>query len=59
MKQSTTDQIAGKLREIKGAAKEVAGKVTDNPKLTAEGQAEKLGGQVQSKVGQIKKVFEG
>jgi uncharacterized protein YjbJ (UPF0337 family) len=38
--------------------KEQAGQITDNPKLKAEGQAEKLAGKVQTKVGQVKKVFE-
>ena len=58
MKPSTTDQIEGNLHELKGNAKEKAGQVTGNPDLTAEGQNEKLDGQIQQKVGQIKKVFE-
>jgi uncharacterized protein YjbJ (UPF0337 family) len=43
---------------MKGEVKEKAGKVTNNPNLTAEGQNEKLAGKVQKKVGQIEKVFE-
>jgi len=58
MKPSTKDQIAGKLHEVKGQVKEKAGKVTNNPKLTAEGQDEKLAGKVQKKLGQIEQVFE-
>jgi uncharacterized protein YjbJ (UPF0337 family) len=58
MKPSTQDQIEGKLHELKGKAKEKAGKVTNNPNLAAEGQDEKLAGKVQKKVGQIEKVFE-
>jgi uncharacterized protein YjbJ (UPF0337 family) len=58
MKSSTTDQIKGMLHEVKGAAKEKAGRVTNNPNLTAQGQDEKLAGTVQKKIGQIKKVFE-
>ncbi len=58
MKPSTKDQIQGKLHEIKGKAKQKAGKVTNNPDLAAEGQAEKIGGVVQKKVGQIEKVLE-
>ncbi len=58
MKPSTTDQIKGKLHEAKGAAKEKAGQVTNNPNLEAEGQDEKMGGKIQKKVGQIEKVFE-
>jgi uncharacterized protein YjbJ (UPF0337 family) len=38
--------------------KEVAGRVTKNPNLEAEGQDEKLGGKIQKKVGQVEKVFE-
>jgi uncharacterized protein YjbJ (UPF0337 family) len=58
MKPSTTDQIQGKLHELKGKAKEKAGKVTNNPNLAADGQDEKIAGKVQKKVGQIEKVFE-
>ena len=31
--------------------------ITDNPKLEAEGKAEKIAGKVQGKVGEVKKVF--
>jgi uncharacterized protein YjbJ (UPF0337 family) len=58
MKPSTTDQIKGKLHEVKGKAKEKAGQLTNNPNLAAEGQDEKIAGVVQKKVGQIEKVFE-
>jgi uncharacterized protein YjbJ (UPF0337 family) len=58
MTSSTPDQINGKLHEHKGGAQEKAGHVTGNPDLTAEGQDEKLGGKIEKKVGQIKKVFE-
>ncbi len=58
MKPSTKDQITGKLHELKGKAKEKAGQVTNNPNLADEGQAEKIAGVIQKKVGQIKKVFE-
>jgi uncharacterized protein YjbJ (UPF0337 family) len=58
VEQSTTDQLTGKLHELKGAAKEMAGQVTNNPDLEAEGQAEKIGGTVQKKVGQIEKIFD-
>ena len=57
MKPSTKDQIKGTLHEVKGKVKEKAGQVTNNPDLEAEGQAENLGGKIQKKVGQIKKVF--
>jgi len=58
MKPSTTDQIKGKLHELKGKAKEKAGRVTNDPNLAAEGQDEKIAGLVQKKIGQIEKVFE-
>ncbi len=58
MKPSTTDQIQGKLHELKGKVKEKAGQVVNNPDLAAEGQGEKLGGKIQKKIGQIEKVFE-
>ena len=58
MKPSTKDQVEGTLHEMKGKAKAAAGRVTDNPKLTAEGRVEQVAGTVQKKVGQVKKVFE-
>ena len=57
MKTSTKDQVKGKLQEAKGSIKEAAGKLTDNPKLQAEGVAEKIAGKVRGKVGQVKKVL--
>jgi uncharacterized protein YjbJ (UPF0337 family) len=58
MKQSTKDQITGKIHEVKGDAKEKAGQIANNPDLTTEGQTEKLAGTIRKKVGQIEKVFE-
>jgi len=58
MKASSTDLIKGKLHELKGKAKEKAGRVTNNPNLAAEGQDEKIAGLIQKKIGQIEKVFE-
>jgi uncharacterized protein YjbJ (UPF0337 family) len=57
MKSSTKDQAEGKFHEAKGKVKEMAGKITDNPKLEDEGQVEKMAGKVQEKVGQVKKVL--
>ena len=42
---------------MKGKIKEVAGEISDNPKLEAEGTVEKITGQVQEKIGQVKKVW--
>ena len=57
MKSSTRDQVESKVHKIKGEIKETAGELLDNPKLEAEGTAEKIIGKVQEKTGQIKKVF--
>ena len=58
MKESTKDEIQVKLHEAKGKIKEKAGQMTNDPNLEAEGTDEKVGGKIQNKVGQIKKVFE-
>ena len=57
MKSSTKDQAEGTFHELKGKVKEVAGKLSDNPKLAAEGTGEKIAGKVQKKIGQVKKVL--
>jgi len=58
MKSSTKDQAEGKYHEVKGKIKEMAGDLTDNPKLEAEGTTEKIAGKVQKKIGEVKEVFE-
>ena len=57
MKSSTKDQAEGKFHEVKGAIKEIAGKLSDNPKLEGEGSGEKLAGKVLGKLGQVEKVL--
>ncbi len=57
MKTSTKDQLEGKFHEVKGAAKELAGKISDNPKLEGEGTGEKIAGKIQGKIGQLGKVI--
>jgi len=57
VKSSLKDKAEGTFHELKGKAKEIAGKVTDNPKLEAEGTGEKIAGKVQEKIGQVKKLF--
>ena len=57
MKSSMKDKMKGTFHEAKGTVKEMAGKITDNPKLEAEGKGEKIGGKVQEKIGQVKKVL--
>ena len=56
MKSSTRDEAEGKLHQVKGKIKEIAGKVIVNPDLEAEGKDENLDGIAQEKIGQIKKV---
>jgi len=57
MKSSTKDQTEGTFHALKGKFKEIAGKLSDNPKLEAEGKGEKIAGKVQEKIGQVKTVF--
>lgn len=58
MKSSTKDKTEGVFHQVKGKTKEVAGKLTDNPKLEVEGILEKTAGKVQKKSGEVKEVFE-
>ena len=58
MEESTKDKIQGKIDDLTGQAKEAAGNATDDKDLKEEGQDDQLKGKVQSKVGDIKKVFE-
>jgi uncharacterized protein YjbJ (UPF0337 family) len=57
MKSSIRDKAEGTFHEVKGKVKEVAGKLSDNPKLEAEGINEKIDGKVQEKIGEVKKVL--
>jgi len=56
MKSGTRDEAEGKWHKVKGKIKEVAGKLSDDPELEAEGTNEKIAGNVQEKIGQVKKV---
>jgi len=58
MKTSTKDQAEGTFHELKGKVKEVAGKLSDNPKLEGEGLGERMTGKVQKKIGQVEKLLE-
>lgn len=57
MKSSTRDRAKGRAEEAKGTIKEKAGRAVGNPRMEDEGTSEKIGGKVQRKVGEIKKVF--
>ncbi|MEO8883506.1 MAG: CsbD family protein [Devosia sp.] len=48
------DRIDGAGKQVKGAIKDAAGKVTGDRKLEAEGKADKAVGKVQSEVGKAK-----
>ena len=58
MKDSTKDQVQGKVHAVKGAVKEKIGHATNNPDLENEGTGEKVAGKIQKKVGQVEKVVE-
>jgi uncharacterized protein YjbJ (UPF0337 family) len=58
MKASIKDELKGKAHEVKGAFKETAGRVANDPKLEAQGHQEKIAGKIQKKVGQVEKVLE-
>jgi len=57
MKSSTKDNAEGKMHQLKGKIKEVAGKIVGNKDLEAEGKVESLEGKVQEKIGKIKRVI--
>jgi len=48
------DRIQGAGKQAKGAMKEMAGKVTGDAKLKAEGRADKAEGKIQNAVGGAK-----
>jgi uncharacterized protein YjbJ (UPF0337 family) len=58
MKPSTKNEIAGKVHEVKGKAKEKVGQLTNDPDLETEGLGEKIAGKVQKKIGQVEKALE-
>lgn len=57
MKESTKDQAKGKLDNLKGRVKEVAGIITGKRKLENEGKDQKLVGKAREKLGQVEKVL--
>jgi uncharacterized protein YjbJ (UPF0337 family) len=57
MRSSTKDKIKGTFNEAKGKAREKVGKATGDPDQRDQGTAEKVGGKVQRKIGDVKKVF--
>jgi uncharacterized protein YjbJ (UPF0337 family) len=57
MADSANDKVKGAFHQAKGKVKEVAGKLTDNPKLRVKGVTERIAGQVQEKVGKVEKAL--
>ena len=57
MKSSMKDKVKGTFHQAKGKVREMAGEITDNPKLKAKGKAEEIAGKAQNKMGQVKKVL--
>jgi uncharacterized protein YjbJ (UPF0337 family) len=57
MKSSSRDKMEGTGHKAKGIVKESIGKLTNNPKMEAEGAVEKTAGKVQHKIGEAKKVL--
>ena len=55
MKSSIRDKTEGTFHEVKGKVKEIAGKLSNNPKLEAKGTGEKIAGKVQKKIGKVKR----
>lgn len=53
------DRIEGAANQAKGAIKELAGKVTGDAKLQAEGKSDKFAGKVQNAVGGMKDAARG
>ena len=57
MKSSTTDKIEGAGQTAKGNVREAMGKLAGNQKMRDRGTVEKVAGKLQSKLGDVKKVF--
>ena len=58
MKSGNRDKLEGAAKQVSGAAKEKVGNAFNDPKLAARGRSERQEGQVQHKVGEIKKVLD-
>jgi uncharacterized protein YjbJ (UPF0337 family) len=53
------DRVKGSARQVKGAAKTGAGKISGDSKLESEGKTEKAAGKVQNFIGGIKDSIRG
>jgi uncharacterized protein YjbJ (UPF0337 family) len=57
VKSGTQDKIEGTAKTFAGKIKEAAGRAVGNPRLEAKGDCDQIEGNVQKKVGEIKKVL--
>jgi uncharacterized protein YjbJ (UPF0337 family) len=53
------DRVVGSAKQIKGTVKKVVGKAVGDAKLEAEGNADKIEGQVQNAIGGVKDTLKG
>ena len=53
------DRVVGSAKQIKGAVKEVVGKIAGDTKLESEGKADKIEGKVQNAIGGLKDALKG
>jgi uncharacterized protein YjbJ (UPF0337 family) len=58
MKGSTKNRVRGKVKQIKGKAKETAGRMTRNTRLEAEGLGDQIDGTMQNLGGKLQKKLE-
>ena len=58
MKNSTENQVKGKMRELKGRGKAAIGEATEDRRMESEGHADKMSGKLQKKTGDVQQVFE-
>ena len=53
------DRIEGSVEQAKGKIKEIAGKVTGDSKLEADGKSDQVAGKIQNAVGGLKDTLRG
>ena len=53
------DRVEGAVEKVKGTLKDMAGKLTGDTKLEAEGKTQKVAGTVQNTVGGVKDTLRG
>lgn len=57
MKRSTKNRVRGKVRQLKGKAKETAGRARGDARLEAEGVGDQIAGAMQNLGGKIQKTL--